>query len=113
MTKRVVLSPDDFVFCYSPDVTLNGTPLGEDDFFAYYGHEVSQSEIAHEVERYYVAAGMDGDELIEFMEFINDQPVKRLWAIATEDEFGEWLLSWGDDATNDPDSIPISLINLQ
>ena len=105
------LSAKDFEFHVTDGFTLAGCPLGEDDYFAAYGHNWSDADM-YRMARTYLAevAGFTDADIEYAFEY---RTIRRIEAGVIDYGEGEWGLTILEDGLETKnDRVPVTIISL-
>lgn len=108
------LTEKDFEFRWSADKIFKGTPIGEDDFFIFYGHDISEQDALTEIVDYFEVVGADFSES-ELDEYIFSRKIDRTWAkqLGETIDSGEWMITWNNVSESESGAFPVTVITLQ
>lgn len=110
----MTLSAKDFEFQLTDTMTLAGCPLGEDDYFVFYGHDWSDNDIISTARTYLAeCAGHTEDEVDEVLNFaVNVRGgVQRVTAGVLR--YGdEWALTFTPGHAA-PEHVEVTFLHLQ
>jgi hypothetical protein len=110
----VTLTAKDFEFKLTDTITLAGCPLGDDDYFAMFGHDWSDDDVVSTARTYLAEVGNHTDdevnEVIDYATKVNGG-VKRVKAgVLRYDD--EWALTFTDGHAA-PETVEVAYIRLQ
>lgn len=109
------LTAEDLEFHFDASHTFKGTPIGEDDYFVFYGHDITELEVLTDILNYVEAAEWPMYEEEEVSEYLFSRVMDRTYAKRIDDDLtnSEWIISWKNVGENDRGAFPVTVVNLQ